>query len=631
MPQITPRHALAATLILVLGFLPFFILDRWFIGGYILVIGLALAVLAWLWTTPRLALSRQTFGVDWLIFLFFIIAILSAIFSHSRIESFDGLLLLTSAAVFFLIARSCADEHTRIGMAVAIVVIGLVTTTTAFAYALRSPGESIRLYGVFRNPDAFGPSLIIPLFFNLGLLALCARRWQRTLFTVTGVILAGALLMASAVSSIVGILLASTIGAIILRFRPRGSVIVGAVSALVLALVLMFFFRQGLLHEQSTTTSVTGFASSVGAVNSWRQRLSFAQASFDMARTHPMTGIGLYLWADLFPQYQHSILEHTQTPHGFIFKILGELGWPGALVFVALFLMVCVALARVARMEAASALTKFGTVGIVAAGIAAMIDIPWGHPATMMLFWICAGCFLAPATTTVKRALPKIVFRGSMLAITVLILGYGVARFTTTYLVDQVNRAAKRHDAVDVIATASVARRILPSPVEITYMASFFNLSQFISDQDTARSWFEQSLRSDPYQPAAYHLWGKSTLEKGDPQKAESLFQKGLMIDPYFSPGLAVDLGQLYMQQQRYKEAELVTTTMLSHVGADVTDRDTQLFLLSKIAGASELAQDNLPAAREHFTFALHLKPTDEEIQTLLREVFKENDGTAIH
>lgn len=509
-----------------------------------------------------------------------------------------------------------------------IILIGLVTTAFAFVYALQLPEASIRIYGVFRNPDGFGPSLIIPLFFNLGLLTICARRWQRIVFIATAIILAGALLMASAVSSLVGIVLAAIVGAFVLRVRPRGSVLLGTAGALVLALMLMFFFRQGLLHEQSTTTSVTGFASSAGAVSSWRQRLSFAQASFDMARAHPLTGVGLYLWADFFPQFQHSILENTQTPHGFIFQILGELGWPGAVVFVALFLAVCLALARVARKESASALTKFGAVGIVAAGIAAMIDIPWGYAANMTLFWICAGLFIAPQTTIVKRPLSIKFFRAAVSAVALLILAYGLARFTTSYLVDQVQSAAKRHDAVDVIATASIARRMFPSPPQITYMASFFNLSQMVSDQDTARAWFEQSLRLDPYQPMAYHLWGVSLLEKGDAPKAESLFQKGLAIDPYFSPGLAVDLGKLYMQQQRYKEAEAITTAMLSRVGADVNDRETQIFLLSKIAAASELAQDNPAAAREHLKVALQLKPTDEEIKKLLREVFQENVGT---
>jgi putative inorganic carbon (HCO3(-)) transporter len=103
-------------------------------------------------------------------------------------------------------------------------------------------------------------------------------------------------------------------------------------TVVILAAIIAF----ALYTAMGISSRISGGDLQQGLDESAQERLSAWMAAINMAMAHPLTGVGIGNFAPSFFSYVESFPGRDMTSHSTWFGVLGETGWPGLIVFIAM-------------------------------------------------------------------------------------------------------------------------------------------------------------------------------------------------------------------------------------------------------------------------------------------------------
>lgn len=527
--------------------------DPW--ARYVLLAGIALATMLSLRGLAPVSTTPWWRQPDVWLGLFLLLATLLFFWTPSPRTSLEALVLFIAALLFFRLGRLFV---TTAGQTVLLrwLVLGGALVALWSWYQYIDFGQSFRLFGPYRNSDVLGAGLLVPLFASWGLLRSATTRASRRVMIAAFVLLLGSFLVTSSVPAALGALASMLFFVIVVRPQVRRRTILRIGAAGMLLVILVAALQLSIVpSEGSFLKRLTGFTQASAAA-SLTQRLSFQRSSLAMANDHPLTGVGFGLWGDFFPQYQRSLIERTSTPHSLPSQLLGELGWPGLLFYLLVLMSAFILLVRALKHPSATPMTRSIALGAAALAVPGIVDIAHSIPALLFTFWFVLGVSAASTGSTTseekwdrRHTIPFVVM-------IVMLLLWSTARFVTSSLVAAAEQGGENQQWVDAMATADLSMRLIPSPQEEQRVALLYGYgARFPFDKETAKTYAERALRSNPVNAPAHLLLGRMAQANGDLTTAEAQYRDGLRDDPVFLADLAVALSGLLNDSKRYTES----------------------------------------------------------------------------
>jgi probable O-glycosylation ligase (exosortase A-associated) len=275
---------------------------------------------------PRLRLNWQT-GLIW---LFFIQALIGCFTSEAPDRSwffFDGFwkVLLIS---YLIVVLTDDRKKFRLVLLVITLSLGFETAKQGWANLIRDPGAPNNNPNAFlgdNNGVALGMMMLLPVISALAQTS--GRLWERSIHRFAAI---GVLLRGIATYSRGGFLGAGTlmvIGVLRSERKLRAAVVAGVLTAGVLALMPTEFW------DRMDTIQV---AEGEQRDDSAASRIYFWRVATDMASAKPLTGVGLAAFNRAFVNYntEKAYEGQERAAHSIWFGVLGDLGYPGLILFV---------------------------------------------------------------------------------------------------------------------------------------------------------------------------------------------------------------------------------------------------------------------------------------------------------
>jgi probable O-glycosylation ligase (exosortase A-associated) len=309
--------------------------DDWTYGGLIASLNLSFLIGTYLVLATAFSRPRLRVGVRIvLLALFFAQTLFSTMQSEHLAYSWSAWIefskVLTVAYVIILLT----NDRTRFRYVLLIIAIslGFECAKQGWAQLFRAPGaqnnNSIPFLGD-NNGVAVGTMMLVPILSALAQTA--TRRWEAYghRFVLIGVFLRGITTYSRG-----GFLAAAVLGIFSLarsRKKVRAFVGAGVIAGIVLTVMPHEFW-----DKMSTIN-----ASESERDDSAAGRLHFWVIAREMAEAKPLTGIGFSAYNLSFEAYNHPTqygeFSGARSVHSIWFGPLAELGYPGFLLFVALF------------------------------------------------------------------------------------------------------------------------------------------------------------------------------------------------------------------------------------------------------------------------------------------------------
>lgn len=559
----------------------------------------------------------------WFLFFLFLCGI-SFFVTPSLLLSRETFAIILLWWMFFVIGRTFRTEHNRVFLVIYLLFGTLAVAVWSLIIHFDYPGTIARTFGPYRNSDGLGPSLLLTFFLSWALTLMVQPMWRRVLLFCCAFVITVTLVLTSAVSAGIGIFGAGLFGLFFFRPRFRIRPIGSAILLLLLIAGSIYAFRTAQNKqtgsEKNPIATLEDFTG-VGALSSFRERVGFIRASLAMASDRPLTGQGLGLWRAVLPKFQQN-LTVSGTAHGELPHRLGELGWPGVVALSGLLLSTVFLALQTAR-KSGSVILSSAALGLGALAIAGSIDVPWFYPSITAMFWLVAGMAVAPATHEIPRLgwariVPLVV---ALTAIGSIL--FGTLRFMTSRLVSQAEKSGNQGDWIDAYSTAGLALRLLPNHEEEMRLMRLLNFNARLpSEQQEARRATERVLRNNPLQPAAYLQLGIIERNTGNFTAAESFFRDGLAVDPHFAPYLSIELARLLIAQDRVAEGKEIVVLARSQTGRNIPNVDQAMSDLAETTAVAELILGERDEAKQHLEEALRLDPNNADAKTIYEKEF---------
>ena len=314
----------------------------------------ALMVLSLLLHVAVLGNARPNWQVPlkWLAALVGLI-VLGLIFSLNRdisIHYFKDLywkILVTTLAIAWLVnSRGDFQSISRLlvlsGMAVAAVVIhnkiyGLSLVEGTRVSIGRPPlaeGEeewTQNLTGVSQlaDPNDLALILLFPLAFAIAMVLIKGPSLDRLLGFIGGGMIMAAIVFTQSRGGLLGVI--AVFGFIGLNRIKSRALVISLCAAAALGLAAMMGLS-GRVSGGAAELSASGIDESA------RGRLVAWHAAINMMLANPLTGVGIDGFVDAFFRHTPEILEKDKAVHSTWFQVMAEMGLPGIVVFVGLFL-----------------------------------------------------------------------------------------------------------------------------------------------------------------------------------------------------------------------------------------------------------------------------------------------------
>lgn len=383
----------------------------------------------------------------------------------------------------------------------------------------------------------------------------------------------------TSVLAVAGILLANVVVLLLQRGWPRGfavillcAVVLGSVGFSHSSLVGARGFRLSIrLRNLLTATSLDGESS--GRLHLWRNTLV-------MVREHPLRGVGLGMFRFAYPEYAHramtdslvTVQQWCMHPHNELLHQLAEVGVPGAIVFVLLWIGLLVLVWRASKRTSDEDLRCalwIGVCGVVAVHISWMLSTNFLHPlsrAWMALFVALIvrvhgdvrdaydRCdVMSPAAdaciaNAAKSPLPARErgytlsalrewwhrsTRSSYLAVSLLIFAT-LIQWSYHYALYAVERADRGSNVRARVEWSERAYAFAPGVYDTTYR---YAMSAAITGNlSLAAARYAMALKDFPSTPGLLYMAGMTALQLGDTAHAREYLTHATRTDPAFTP-----------------------------------------------------------------------------------------------
>jgi len=302
-------------------------------------------------------------------------------------------------------------------------------------WVMRNPGL-VRAHATLDDPNALGSYLVLCVGLAIGV-ALSGRR--RSVAVVVAVLALAALLTTASRAALIAFPAAALF---VIAFAPRPSVVsqpartmARGIFAAAIAVGFVLLAARLVVEEQPAslpTNPVEAVAQTFDPRMSpnevFRDRLALWRAAREIARWHPIAGIGLARYPREAPNFLTQWIPFENT-HNFFLQLLAEAGFVGMLSFIAL---VAVAIRSLWRASAGDhedgGLAWGGLIGVLAFSLTCLTGHPLLAPSGQIMFGSVLALTLAgvelhrmPASSG-SRLIPALAVAASLVAASV----YGV-------------------------------------------------------------------------------------------------------------------------------------------------------------------------------------------------------------
>lgn len=242
-----------------------------------------------------------------------------------------------------------------------------------------------RLFSVLNNPNALGGYLgtMFPIALSILLLGKIRWRWRVALALLLA-LMALVMLWAGSRGALMGVAAAAGVLLFLLRRNRLFLILLAVILLLFVAGILYTYAQDALSHYLRIYDSLDVTLS--GRWEIW-------QTAVEIARDHPLAGIGFYTWTSTYPAYGLRFWKTVDNPHNLLLNMAVEQGIPGVVLyfwFVFLFLTSSLRYAKATRRVAWAYPLM---VGILGAGISRIVhevfeaDTLLGVSSVAEVFW----------------------------------------------------------------------------------------------------------------------------------------------------------------------------------------------------------------------------------------------------
>ncbi|MBI3816927.1 O-antigen ligase family protein [Candidatus Peregrinibacteria bacterium] len=331
-----------------------------------LLAGLAGAVtmLEW-WRQRRASTMRSVPWVVWRLSLAFLVwTVVSFLHSATQNYGLDEVLRDVSLMLlFFWMIRTARDDHrNRLFVERLAIVLSIVTLLACAigiaVYVLQPVNRFVGTFFDYRFQTDYWPNAWAEYLLLAWPIVLWTLQRHRVLQILCLGIVFGCLFLSYSRGAFLCLLaqlgIIAVIGAVIVRScRPMGAnrfslttIKEFAIAAVcILALSIAVFVGVNLVrarfHDVQSVTEKMTFTASEGR-SSIDERRDFWRQAFTLSLERPVFGGGPYSFRFLQPRLQRGIFATSDHPHNVILKLATERGWPAALLFVVLLMVVIV-------------------------------------------------------------------------------------------------------------------------------------------------------------------------------------------------------------------------------------------------------------------------------------------------
>jgi putative inorganic carbon (hco3(-)) transporter len=320
--------------------------ESWIFGDVILRLRLSFVIGAYV-------VLRTVFsGVDpkasagtVLIWLFFVQCLISSSLSEHPATSWSFLFVFFRVVVitYVMVLLINDPKQFRLALLVIALSLGFETAKQGWVSMVRAPGAKNSNINPFlgdNNGVALGTMMLFPLL--VALAQTSRRRWEQAMHRFVGI---GVLIRGITTYSRGGFLGAAALAVIHLVRTDRK---LRALLGIVVLSTLIWTVMPETFWSRIQTIDVSDEERDKSA----QSRLDFWQVSISMARENPLTGVGLNGFSQSFDTYNTNINyeDEERAAHSIWFGVLGDLGYPGLLLFVLNIAAAFLACRRTAKM-----------------------------------------------------------------------------------------------------------------------------------------------------------------------------------------------------------------------------------------------------------------------------------------
>jgi len=509
--------------------------------------------------------------------LFFFWAGVTIFWSVNPHRTMVEFIQIASYGFVFILASSLNTDN--------IFRVGRIALTTGFGVALFGLSyyliiSTSRIQSTLVNANVFGIYMVMLFLIGWGYYL---RKPNLYLGTVCVTMLV-ALILSSSRGSFISLGLVLPLLIIGLhRNEIRQSIIKTAFcvgAALIITQGVMFIapYLQEMVGEDTAIaqilTSRSSFVSSSGAY-----RLGLWDNSLRIFFSQPFsgTGLGTYFLA-YFTEYIDS-RYYSRFVHNHYLQIMSELGMIGVL-FLTGFIATLI---RAVWLRLKQGSYPYFLPGIIAASTAFLIhigvDFSWNFPGSAIIFFLMSGVIVSLSWDNVKTE--KKFLKPGLIIVSLVIMSLTIWQLSANLLYNQAIEKEMQGDLYAASEIYDLANSIYPINSSAYTFASnnYYRIAHEQSDLELLKKSLERSKRALAFSPIDANLHnqlGRLYLELDQIDKAEHHFQEAVKYAG-FRLGMFIYLASLYIQQERYEEAEVILRESLEVKEAArsrLTDRD---------------------------------------------------------
>lgn len=402
-------------------------------------------------------------------------------------------------------------------------------------------------------------------------------RWWRTVSLTAAIPVTFIIVVVEARASWLALILSALTVALLWRLVGRGTMtratstalIRGRLLTLAIVMVVVAAVSVPIANRSSAGDSVAGRiqASVKFEAGSVAERLALWKASLQMMDEHPLRGVGLGQWRIEQPRFGAKALRSAgadvfyQRPHNDYLWVGAELGAPGMLIYLAIYITALIL--GINKMRSAvttedRVLAMLVSAGLVAYMVVASFSYPRERMVHLFLSAVMIGVAVRPTMTSMHGTMklgPRII-GGVVLVFAVCGIAVGCIRYRSEAHTSRLWQAFAQHDYDSAEQEAKLAETFLyhidPVSTSLQWYIGVAQLQR--GDVDSAQASFERAAEYTPYHP---HVWSNLAAcyeRQGDHRRAAELYERALALSPEFQEAL-VNLGAVYFNEGQYRKA----------------------------------------------------------------------------
>jgi O-antigen ligase len=401
------------------------------------------------------------------------------------------------------------------------------------ALAVLNRLEQGRPYGGFSTPAALGCFLIMTLP-AVAAWALGKRGAVRALGLFAAALGASGLVATRSVSAMAALAVALSLAGLRGRVAPR---LIGlSAGALGLAIVAAAILRPDAVLAPKQQDSP------------WRLRAGNVRVALEIARDHPLAGVGPGGFAEAFPQYRRVGDNESRHAHDLPAELVADWGVPVGLLLSALFFWMFLGPVVGAAADPRT-LTSGLAVGVAAFAIHNVADFTAFLPSLLVFAAVCRGLIVKSAPRA--RAIPAVraAWVALVLAVAVVAAGSGLSRDA---LFDA-REAAVAGDHEAALHFAERAARLAPWDADPPQFAAEARMASG-AGADAVLADAERAVRRAPSRAAARMVRARARTAVGDLGGAYADAAEAQRLYP-LHPGYAAQRDALASALEKASEA----------------------------------------------------------------------------